>query len=92
MRARGGERAGETRRLEKASQHPDVPKAPRTLQDAVDVASWITRAVLVGEIDVRVAEASCKAVRQFQLSHEKRVLEKEIAALRAELAEARKRK
>jgi len=90
MRSRGGHESKLTKQREKAALPADVPKAPRTLQDAVDIASWITRSVLIGEIDVRVAEAATKSCRQYQLSLEKRVLEKEIAALRAQLAEAKK--
>jgi hypothetical protein len=61
------------------------------LDDAVKVASWITRAVLVGEIDTRVAEAATKAVRQFQLGEEKANLLKQIAELKARLSEHEKR-
>jgi hypothetical protein len=85
----GGHASAVTRIRAKAAPASEVPKAPRTLADAVSIASWITRAVLTGTIDVRVAEAGTKAVRQFQLGEEKRALEGEIKKLRAELAAAR---
>ena len=85
----GGAASKKAKTKAKAADASETPNAPRTLADAVAVASWITRAVLIGEIDVRVAEAATKAVRQFQLGEEKRALEGEIKALRAELAAAR---
>jgi hypothetical protein len=73
----------------KAANPANAPKAPKTLDDAVAVASWITRAVLTGEIDVRVAEAAVKAVRQFQLGEEKRGYEVQIKTMRAEIKKLR---
>ena len=90
MRAAGGKASGPAKRRAKAADPAVVPDAPKSLADAVRLASWIVRATLAGEIDVRVSEAATKAVRQFQLGEEKRVLEAEVRKLRAELAEARR--
>lgn len=89
IRSAGGAASKVAKTKAKAADASEVPAAPRTLSDAVAVSSWITHAVLIGEIDVRVAEAATKSVRQFQLSEEKRALEGEIKKLRAELAAAR---
>ena len=67
-----------------------MPPMPQSLEDAVRFASWLTWAVLVGEIDARTCESSTKALRQFQLGEEKRALQDEVKKLRAELADARK--
>ena len=67
----------------------DIPKAPRSLEDAVKIAAWITHAVLIGTIDARTAEAAVKGCRQFQLAEEKRKLQKQVEQLQAELASAR---
>ena len=91
VHAAGGKAAGVAKRHAKAALPDGVPKAPRSLDDASQIASWITRAVLIGEIDVRVAEAATKAVRQFQLTEEKRAMQAELKALRAQL-DAAKRK
>ncbi len=88
--AAGGRARGEAMRRERAALPADVPRAPRTLEDAEKVASWITHAVLIGEIDVRVAEAATKAVRQFQLSVEKRTLQDRVRELEKALREARR--
>lgn len=85
----GGSASKVAKTKAKAADASEAPAAPRTLADAVAVASWITRSVLIGAIDVRVAEAATKAVRQFQLGEEKRALESEIKKLRSELAAAR---
>lgn len=90
MRAAGQRANGAANRRAKAADPDTVPPAPKTLEDAVFLAAWITRAVLIGDIDVRVAEAATKAVRQFQLGEEKRAMEAEIKHLRAELAAAQK--
>ena len=85
MRVKGGRASGESKRREKAAHPENAPRAPKSLADAVQVASWITHAVLVGEIDVRVAEAATKAVRQFQLGEEKRALVEKVKTLNAKL-------
>jgi hypothetical protein len=90
MQSAGAIAKAEVMRRRKAALPAGVPRAPRTLEDAERVASWITRAVLVGDIDVRVAEAATKAVRQFQLVVEKRVLQDRVRELELMLREARK--
>lgn len=89
-RSLGGKASGESRRKARAALPADVPKAPKTLEDAATIASWITRATLIGEIDARTSEAATKAVRQFQLTIEKRELVARIKALETALAEARR--
>jgi hypothetical protein len=90
MNVDGAIAAADSKRRAKAGQPKNVPNAPKSLRDAVRVASWITRAVLVGEIDVRVAEAATKAVRQFQLGLEKKELQDQVEELQALLAAAKK--
>ena len=68
-------------RKEKAALPENCPRAPHTLQDAERIAAWITRATLIREIDVRVSEAGTKAVRQFQLTVEKRTLQDRVREL-----------
>lgn len=88
MRSAGGDASRVSKVKAKAADPAKAPKAPRTLDDAVKVASWVTRAVLTGVIDVRVAEAATKAVRQFQLGEEKANMLRRIAAVEARLKEA----
>jgi len=90
LRIAGGRASGMKQRMARAALPEGAPKAPRTLEDAVRIAAWITRATLVGEIDVRVSEAATKAVRQFQLGEEKRAMQKELVALRTQLAALKK--
>ncbi len=85
----GGRALAEKAKREKAALPDGVPRAPRTLEDAEKLASWISRAVLVGEIHPRVAEAATKAVRQFQLTIEKRVLQDRVKDLERELRRLR---
>lgn len=88
-RSLGGKASNEARRKARAALPENVPAAPRTLEDAGRIASWITRATLIGEIDARTSEAATKAVRQFQLTIEKKELVARIKALEAMLAQAK---
>lgn len=90
LRVAGGKAAGVAKRKAKAAEPDEVPAEPKSLADAVRIASWVTRAVLIGKIDVRVAEAATKAVRQFQLGEEKARMERELRDLRREVASLRK--
>ena len=90
IRASGGVAAGRAKRLENAPPAGDVPNAPRTLADAEKLAAWLARAVLTGQIDSRTCESATKAVRQFQLTVEKRELQREVAGLRAQLAQIKR--
>lgn len=89
-RGAGARAKGRAIQKRKAALPKDCPRAPRTLEDAEQVASWITFATLSGEIDVRVAEAATKAVRQFQLTIEKRTLQDRVKELERALREATK--
>lgn len=92
MQKAGGAKRNEIYRRAKQgipSEPKDIPKAPKTLKDAVRLSAWITRATLDGSIEVRVSAAATKALRQFQLSVEKRDLEKRIEELEARLKAAK---
>ena len=85
MRAKGGVAAAQAKRKVKTADPATVPSNPRTLDDAVAYASWLTRAVCVGAIDARTAESSTKALALFSSSVAKRELQHEVKALRAQL-------
>ncbi len=79
----------EWRRLQAGEETPvQIPPAPKTLRDAVKLSSWITRATLDRTIDVRVSSAATRALRQFQMSVEKRALEQRIEELQERLSRA----
>lgn len=85
MRAKGGVAAGQAKRKAKTADPATVPANPKTLDDAVAYASWLTRAVCVGAIDARTAESSTKALALFSSSVAKRELQHEVKALRAQI-------
>jgi len=89
-RAKGGRKAHEVRRRMKAALPHEVPKPPKTLQDAVAWSSWAMYAVATGEIDARTGHEVGYLVNAFKAAVEKRDLLTEIERLREELAEARK--
>lgn len=92
VRAAGGRAAGEVRRKARAllPDKANVPAPPKTLDDAVKFASWLTHAVCVGTLDARSAHEAGYSLNVFKAAVEKRDLQREIAALRAELAAAKK--
>jgi len=90
VRVAGGQASGTKRRLAKAALPDGVPKAPKTIEDAENFASWLTHAVCVGEIDARTAHEAAVCLREFRGAAEKRIMEREIKALRKELAEAKR--
>jgi hypothetical protein len=92
VRAAGGRAAGEAKRAARVTLpgKGNVPAPPKTLDDAVKFASWLTHAVCVGTLDARSAHEAGYALNVFKAAVEKRDLQKEIAALRAELAAAKK--
>ncbi|HEY4306557.1 MAG TPA: hypothetical protein VGM82_18925 [Gemmatimonadaceae bacterium] len=67
-----------------------IPAAPKTMDDAKELASWLTRAVIAEQIDARTCEAATKSLRQFQLVEEKRELLDEVKVLRAQVAMLKK--
>lgn len=90
MRAAGGSAAAVAKRRRKAADPVKVPRAPKTIEDAEKFASWLTHAVCIGEIDARTAHEAAVCLREFRGASEKRIMEAELKALRAELAAARK--
>jgi len=90
MRRAGGRAKAEASRRGKVALPEGVPRAPRTLQDAVEWSSWAIRAVATGEIDPRVGHEIGYLVNAFKAAVEKRDLLHEIEGLRVQLAEAGK--
>lgn len=90
VRAAGGRAAGAAKRAARVVLPTNVPAPPRTLDDAVKFASWLTHAVCVGTLDARSAHEAGYALNVFKAAVEKRDLQREIASLRAELAAARR--
>ena len=91
MRSRGGAAAKIARTKAKAADPVTVPGAPKTIEDAEKFASWLTHAVCVGDIDARTAHEAAVCLREFRGASEKRIMEREVKALRAKLAAATKR-
>ena len=89
MRSAGGTATSASRRLAKAADPATVPPAPKTIEDAEKFASWLTFTVCSGGIDARTAHEAAVCLREFRGAAEKRIMEREIKALRAELAAAR---
>ncbi len=87
MRRAGARAKGESVRRAKAVPPDHVPRAPKTLQDAVEWSSWAIRAVATGEIDPRVGHEIGYLVNAFKAAVEKRDLQHEIEELRTQLAE-----
>ena len=90
MRRAGARAKGEAVRRTRAALPEGVPRAPETLQDAVDWSSWAIRAVATGEIAPRVGHEIGYLVNAFKSAVEKRDLLHEIEKLRVQLAEASK--
>lgn len=91
LRSTGGLAARDAKIKAKAALPDGVPKAPKTLEDAVQWSSWAMYAVATGEIDARTGHEVGYLVNAFKAAVEKRDLLQEIEKLRAELAAARKR-
>lgn len=86
----GGSASGVARTRAKAADPATVPPAPKTIEDAEKFASWLTHTVCSGGIDSRTAHEAAVCLREFRGAAEKRIMERAIKALRAELAAARK--
>jgi hypothetical protein len=91
MHETGGYASRISRREAKAAAPPTVPKAPTTIEEAESFASWLTHAVCSGKIDAKVAQVAAGCLREFRGAAEKARLEREVRALREELAAARGR-
>jgi hypothetical protein len=89
-RIRGGTASGVSKRLAKVAEPKLVPKPPKTLEDAVTFASWLSHAVCIGTLDARTAHESAYALNCFKAAVEKRDLLREVEKLRTELDAARK--
>ena len=70
MRRAGARAKGESVRRAKAVPRVHVPRAPKTLQDAAEWASWAIRAVATGEIDPRVGHVVGYLVNSFKAAVE----------------------
>jgi len=90
MQSAGGTAAKVAKVRAKAADPSTVPNAPQTIEDAERFASWLTHAVCVGGIDARTAHEAAVCLREFRGAAEKRIMEREIKALRAELAAAKR--
>jgi hypothetical protein len=84
------EASGKRKQELRASLPPGMPRAPKTLEDAVRWSSWAMHATASGIIDSRTGHEIGYLVNAFKAAVEKRDLLKEIEQLRADLAEARK--
>lgn len=70
----------------------DAPSAPKSLEDCVAYASWLTHAVVVGDIDSRTCKEAIAAVREVRMALEKRDLERMVEELKAQLKAEKARK
>jgi hypothetical protein len=61
MRRRGGKKGARIARRLRGS----IPPPPKTLDDAVQLASWLTHAVLAGNVTPKAAQEATRAVAQF---------------------------
>jgi hypothetical protein len=69
----------------------EVPAVPKTLSDCVLWSAWTARAVANGDIDAGAARIIVQAVGELRRSLEKRDLEQEAKALRAEVVALKKK-
>lgn len=75
----------------KESLPPGLPRAPKTLDDAVHWSSWATHAVAAGIIDGRTCHEISVSIREFRMSLEKRDLADEVDRLRKQLNDLKSR-
>jgi hypothetical protein len=90
MRSAGGHAAKVAKVRAHAADPSIVPAAPKTIEDAEKFASWLTHAVCTGKIDARTAHEAAVCLREFRGASEKRIMERELKALRAALADAKR--
>lgn len=80
MRRKGGRASAKTR-WERAK----IPPPPKTLQDATDLSSWLTHAVLQGHVTPKAAQEATRSITQFvkafQVAGKVRELEQTVQAL-----------
>ena len=91
-RASGGRAAGASQREARAERkrRGRVPRAPKTLEDAVQWSSWAMHGVATGELDARSGHEIGYLVNAFKAAVEKRDLEIEIKKLRETIASLNK--
>lgn len=77
------------RKAMRESLPPGLPRAPKTLDDAVQWSSWAMHAVAAGIIDARTGHEIGYLVNAFKAAVEKRDLQLEIARLSKQIAELR---
>lgn len=90
MSRNGGTRSAESKKLAKLAHPDDIPPEPKTLVDAVRMASWLSRAPGIGKIGVREAREMTGALRVFLEAIAKQDLQRELAQARKQLEELRK--
>jgi len=69
-----------------------APRAPETLDDAVQFASWLSHAVVVGLIDARTCREAAYALGQFRFAVEKRDLVRDLRRLQDQVDGLKKRR
>ena len=67
----------------------DAPPAPKTIEEAVAVASWAIHNVATGRIDARTAEVILKGIDTWRRAHADSMTAQELAALKGQLEELR---
>ena len=90
-RIAGGRASGAKKREKRIVTPSDAPPPPKTLEDAVRYFAFITHAVATGTMDARTGHECAYALTGFKSAVEKRDLERQIIALRKELADHSKR-
>lgn len=85
-----GRASAERKRERRASLPAGMPRAPKTLDDAVRWSAWAMHATATGIIDARTGHEVGYLANAFRGALEKRDLLRQIEQLRAELAEAKK--
>jgi hypothetical protein len=82
MRVNGGKAARPARKSADAAPF-EVPPAPKTFDDAVEYASWLTNAVASGKVDPKQAHEAIVALNSFRTALDKRDIAKRYDALAA---------
>ena len=82
MRVNGGKAARPARRPPNAAPLV-VPPAPKTFDDAVAYASWLTHAIASGALDPKQGREATQALNSFRTALDKRDIAKRYDALAA---------
>lgn len=89
-RVKGGQSGGEVKRGAMVALPSEVPAAPKTLEDAVEFASWLSRAVCIGTLDARTAHEATYSLTCFKAGAEKRDLQRSLKEQQKVLDKIRK--